>query len=164
MTRSTGESVAFVATDLATDAATRPGTRRRWAMLIAGAVVALAAVGIGARYYLWALHHESTDDAFIDGHIVHVAPQVAGRVHRVLVTDKRTEPAPDAAFKVGESSVEVGAHYYREVVGMRDHLEKLSNYVGTLCTINMKHDDHHGCTPDGYVLVLFKNGKFVLER
>jgi flavin-dependent dehydrogenase len=44
---------------------------------------------------------------------------------RVLVTDKRTEPAPEAAFKVGESSVEVGAHYYREVVGMRDHLEQL---------------------------------------
>ena len=43
---------------------------------------------------------------------------------RVLVTDKRTEPAPEAAFKVGESSVEVGAHYYREVVGMRDHLEQ----------------------------------------
>ena len=43
---------------------------------------------------------------------------------RVLVTDKRLEPAPDAAFKVGESSVENGAHYYREVVGMRDHLEE----------------------------------------
>ena len=39
-------------------------------------------------------------------------------------TDKRTEPAPEAAFKVGESSVEVGAHYYREVIGMRDHLEQ----------------------------------------
>src|SRR5437660_5863593 len=44
---------------------------------------------------------------------------------RVLVTDKRTEPAPEAAFKVGESSVEVGAHYYREVIGMRDHLEQM---------------------------------------
>ena len=43
---------------------------------------------------------------------------------RVLVTDKRTEPAPEAAFKVGESTVEVGAHYYRDVVGMRDHLEQ----------------------------------------
>jgi branched-chain amino acid transport system substrate-binding protein len=47
---------------------------------------------------------------------------------------------------------------------MRDHIEKLSNYVGTLCIINMKPDDHHGCNADGYVLVLFKNGKFVLER
>src|SRR5688500_5687068 len=43
---------------------------------------------------------------------------------RVLVTDKRLEPAPEAAFKVGESSVENGAYYYREVVGMRDHLEE----------------------------------------
>ena len=43
---------------------------------------------------------------------------------RVLVTDKRTEPAPEAAFKVGESSVEIGAYYYREMIGMRDHLEK----------------------------------------
>ncbi len=41
----------------------------------------------------------------------------------VLVTDKRSEPAPEAAFKVGESSVEIGAHYYREVIGLRDHLE-----------------------------------------
>ena len=44
---------------------------------------------------------------------------------RVLVTDKRLEPAPEAAFKVGESSVENGAHYYREVVGMQDHLEEV---------------------------------------
>ena len=44
---------------------------------------------------------------------------------RVLVTDKRLEPAPEAAFKVGESSVENGAYYYREVLGMRDHLEEV---------------------------------------
>src|SRR5437763_5679159 len=43
---------------------------------------------------------------------------------RVLVVDRRAEPAPEAAFKVGESSVEIGAHYYRDVVGMRDHLEQ----------------------------------------
>jgi flavin-dependent dehydrogenase len=43
---------------------------------------------------------------------------------RVLVVDRRAEPAPEAAFKVGESSVEIGAHYYRNVVGMRDHLEQ----------------------------------------
>jgi flavin-dependent dehydrogenase len=42
----------------------------------------------------------------------------------VLVAEKRPEPAPEAAFKVGESSVEVGAYYYREKCGMADHLEK----------------------------------------
>jgi flavin-dependent dehydrogenase len=43
---------------------------------------------------------------------------------RVLVAEKRADPPREAAFKVGESSVEIGAHYYREVVGMRDHLEE----------------------------------------
>ncbi len=41
---------------------------------------------------------------------------------RVLVAEKRAEPAPESAFKVGESSVEVGAYYYREIAGMADHL------------------------------------------
>jgi flavin-dependent dehydrogenase len=43
---------------------------------------------------------------------------------RVLVTDKRAEPAPEAAFKVGESSVEIGAFYYRNHCGMADHLDE----------------------------------------
>ena len=41
----------------------------------------------------------------------------------VLVAEKRQGPAPDAAFKVGESTVEISAHYFAEIVGMRDHLE-----------------------------------------
>jgi flavin-dependent dehydrogenase len=43
---------------------------------------------------------------------------------KILLLDKRAEPARLAAFKVGESSVEIGAHYYRDIVGMRDHLEE----------------------------------------
>ena len=41
----------------------------------------------------------------------------------ILIVEKRKGPAPEAAFKVGESSVEVGARYFGEVVGMKDHLE-----------------------------------------
>lgn len=40
----------------------------------------------------------------------------------VLVLEKREGPAPLAAFKVGESTVPSGAHYFAEVVGMHDHL------------------------------------------
>lgn len=42
----------------------------------------------------------------------------------IVVAEKRPGPAPDAAFKVGESSVEIGAYYYREDAGMKDHLER----------------------------------------
>ncbi len=41
----------------------------------------------------------------------------------VLVLEKREGPAPLAAFKVGESTVPAGAHYFAETVGMRDHLK-----------------------------------------
>ena len=42
----------------------------------------------------------------------------------VFIAEKRVGPAPEAAFKVGESSVEVAAHYFGEVLGLSDHLEK----------------------------------------
>jgi len=42
----------------------------------------------------------------------------------VVVFEKREGPAPLAAFKVGESTVPSGAHYFADVVGMKDHLDK----------------------------------------
>jgi flavin-dependent dehydrogenase len=42
----------------------------------------------------------------------------------ILIAEKRPDPAPDAAFKVGESTVEVGAYFFREKCGMDDHLEQ----------------------------------------
>src|SRR6476660_7064504 len=41
---------------------------------------------------------------------------------RVLVAEKRAHPVPEAAFKVGESSVEIGAHYFQERLGLEPHL------------------------------------------
>jgi flavin-dependent dehydrogenase len=40
----------------------------------------------------------------------------------ILVAEKRTHPAPEAAHKVGESSVEIGAHYMQKVIGIEAHL------------------------------------------
>lgn len=41
----------------------------------------------------------------------------------ILVAEKRKGPAPEAAFKVGESTVELSTHYFAEVLGLKDHLE-----------------------------------------
>ncbi|MUV13280.1 NAD(P)/FAD-dependent oxidoreductase [Noviluteimonas gilva] len=41
----------------------------------------------------------------------------------VTVLERRTHPVREAAFKVGESTVEIGAHYFADVLGFRDHLE-----------------------------------------
>lgn len=41
---------------------------------------------------------------------------------RIAVLERRRHPVPEAAFKVGESTVEIGAHYFGDVLGLRPHL------------------------------------------
>ena len=41
----------------------------------------------------------------------------------VTVLERRAHPVREAAFKVGESTVEIGAHYFSDVLGFREHLE-----------------------------------------
>jgi flavin-dependent dehydrogenase len=41
----------------------------------------------------------------------------------VLVVERNAHPVPEAAFKVGESTSELGAHYLRDVLGLAEHLK-----------------------------------------
>jgi flavin-dependent dehydrogenase len=43
---------------------------------------------------------------------------------RVVVVEKRTHPVPEASFKVGESTSEIGAHYLKNTIGFGDHMER----------------------------------------
>jgi len=42
---------------------------------------------------------------------------------RILIIEKSGHPAPDAAHKVGESSVEIASHYFEQVLGLQAQLE-----------------------------------------
>lgn len=41
---------------------------------------------------------------------------------KILILEKRVHPVEEGAFKVGESTIEVGAHYLAEEVGLKKHL------------------------------------------
>ena len=41
----------------------------------------------------------------------------------ILVLERRQHPVPEAAHKVGESSVEIGAHYFSKVLGLTEHMD-----------------------------------------
>ncbi len=62
--------------------------RRPWVWALFGLAGAVG-IGVGVSYYLYSLSYESTDDAFVDGHIVAVSPRVAGHVANVYVTDNQ---------------------------------------------------------------------------
>lgn len=40
---------------------------------------------------------------------------------KILVVEKKSFPCPEVAFKVGESASEVQAHYYGEILGLKNH-------------------------------------------
>jgi membrane fusion protein (multidrug efflux system) len=63
--------------------------------LIGGLIVLLIGLVFGVRYWLYARSHETTDDAFIDGHIVQISPKVSGYVAKVYVTDNQSVKAGD---------------------------------------------------------------------
>ncbi len=62
--------------------------RRPWLWVLMGAA-AVAATGFGIGYYVHSLSFESTDDAFIEGHIAPVSSRVAGHVAKVFVDDNQ---------------------------------------------------------------------------
>ena len=43
---------------------------------------------------------------------------------RIVVLERRVGEAPEAAFKVGESTVEIGAAYFANTLGLRTHLDQ----------------------------------------
>ena len=42
----------------------------------------------------------------------------------ITVLEKRAHPVPEAAHKVGESTVEVAAHYFGNVLGLKEHIKE----------------------------------------
>lgn len=71
-----------------------PRTRKRLlALLGLGALV--AAAGYGAYYYSVARFHEDTDDAYVNGNLVQLTPQVSGTVVAVNADDTEIVSAGD---------------------------------------------------------------------
>ena len=72
---------------------------RRPGVVVAAAIALVIGIIYGAFALFHSFTHESTDDAFIDAHIVAIAPKVAGRVTAVHVEDnqqvRRGEPLID---------------------------------------------------------------------
>jgi flavin-dependent dehydrogenase len=42
----------------------------------------------------------------------------------ITVVERRKHPVPHGAHKVGESSVEIGAHYFEKILGLKHHLDQ----------------------------------------
>src|SRR5476649_17707 len=66
-------------------AAKQPNRR----VLVVAAVIALAAIGAGARMWYNSTHYVETDNAYVAGHVHPVSSRIAGTVTRVLIDDNQ---------------------------------------------------------------------------
>jgi len=80
--------------------AIKPGHRR--VILISAAALVLGAA-MGGYYWAFVAPYESTDDAFIEADVTPIAPQVAGRVLRVPVSDNQEVKQGAVLFEIDPS-------------------------------------------------------------
>ncbi|MGE4296780.1 MAG: HlyD family secretion protein [Desulfovibrionaceae bacterium] len=104
--------------------------RRRKALRMAVLAVAVLVAVAGIPAYWHAATHESTDDAYLEGHVVPVSPKVAGHVAKVHVADNgevrkgdllvELDPRDDeAALAAATASLEAArANYRAQTIGV----------------------------------------------
>jgi len=78
----------------------KPKHRRRYLILIAVIVGVIVGLFLGIPYYLHAVSHVSTDDAFIRAHISPVAARVAGHVWKIYVNDNQVVKQGDLLLEL----------------------------------------------------------------
>jgi membrane fusion protein (multidrug efflux system) len=70
------------------------------------AIGALVTVGATGCFWAWSRQHESTDNAFLEGHIVQVAARVPGQVLKVYVNDNQHVKKGDLLAEIDPADYE----------------------------------------------------------
>lgn len=81
-------------------------SKKRHALVGAGLFVLVLAVAVAA-YLIHISAHESTDDAFIEAHVIPISPRVGGTVQRVRVDDNQVVKAGDLLVEIDPRDFEV---------------------------------------------------------
>src|SRR4051812_18183439 len=87
------------------NAAKRPLLRRP-GVIIAAAALLIVGIIYAAFVLFHSFTHESTDDAFIDAHIIAIAPKIAGRVEKVYVNDNQMVKKGDPLVEIDPADAE----------------------------------------------------------
>lgn len=100
-----------------------PVYKRRPAIALA-AVLVLLGLFFGVKYYLYAASHESTDDAFIDAHIVQVSPKVSGYISKIYVLDNQEVKAGDLLAEIDPNDLQARVDEARAALDSAESRDK----------------------------------------
>src|SRR5437868_14949530 len=81
--------------------------RRKKALTMLAGVVAVAGLGWGAYEWLVASHYESTDNAYVQGNVIQITPQVGGTVMAIYADDTDFVKAGQPLVKLDPADAKV---------------------------------------------------------
>jgi membrane fusion protein (multidrug efflux system) len=84
-----------------------PTSKRKPALLAVAGLTVAAGLAYGAYWALVLRHYESTDDAYVQAHVVQVTPQVGGTVLQVLADDTDVVQAGQPLVKLDPTDAKV---------------------------------------------------------
>ena len=82
----------------------RPSYQKK--RVIVPSITAIIFLIIGIYFMVHGMHFQSTDDAFVEGHIVSIAPRVAGPVKEMLITDNQPVKKGDLLIVIDPNDYE----------------------------------------------------------
>jgi membrane fusion protein (multidrug efflux system) len=90
-----------------------PKSRRGFLLRSLAAVVVIAAIGWGVWYFVEGRWYEETDDAYVNGNIVQITPQVTGSVITIGADDGDLVHAGDVLVKLDPADADVALQQAR---------------------------------------------------
>jgi membrane fusion protein, multidrug efflux system len=87
-------------------------------------LLVVAGIIFAATVMLKVLTHESTDDAFIDGHVILIAPKISGKVAHVNVTDNQEVTKGDTLLEIDPSDYQSVVDQKQAAYDVADAKEK----------------------------------------
>ena len=84
-----------------------PNNNRRRALTALASVVVLAGAGWGVYEWLVASHYESTDNAYVQGNVIQITPQIGGTVMAIMADDTDLVKAGQPLVQLDPSDAKV---------------------------------------------------------
>lgn len=84
-----------------------PNNKRRRALTALASIVVLAGAGWGVYEWLVASHYESTDNAYVQGNVIQITPQIGGTVMAIMADDTDLVKAGQPLVQLDPSDAKV---------------------------------------------------------
>ena len=86
---------------------TKKPLRRKRNLTVLTLVFIAIALGFALMYFWVWQHQQSTDDAYVGGHVVQITPQIGGTVHSVAVDDTQAVKTNQLLVKLDDSDMQL---------------------------------------------------------